>query len=954
MGNYNEVDPEAIQAQIPGARCVSLQSKQKGIDKRFQAYAGQVLEAVQSIIRDNPKAKALIQIMVSSQGEGRLLAGLTGLLKTAQMENPKLVGQLLEVEGQEDLTGIVTKLRESSYRPQDSHIRYQAGKRLVATLTEIETPETPGIPWRKGGIYLITGGSGGLGLLFANEMTDQVKEITLIMTGRSPLSEERQKRLQALEAKGARVNYRQVDVTDKKAVMGLVQDIQAEFGGLHGIIHSAGVIHDSYIIKKTKAELEAVLGPKVSGVVNLDGATKDLDLDFVVYFSSIASQGSAGQADYAMANAFMNAYAGYRNTLVAANERHGRTVAINWPLWQEGGMHVDAATEQLMTQSTGMIPLRTTSGIKAFYQSLGSNEELAIVMEGNLTRMRQKMLGAPVGADVIPKKSGGRRPEMKGLTVSQCLEWDLKQLIYQLLKIPREKIERDANLEDFGFDSISLTEFATLLNRHYGIETITPAMFFGYSNIEKLIQYFLDEQQEIIGEFYREDGAESQAPVKEAVVAIRPKRQARRLITGNEKNGINGSEPVAVIGMSGRFPKARTIDEFWEILVQGKDAVEEIPAERFDWRQYYGDPMQGKTNCKWCGCISGVKEFEPLFFEISPREAECTDPRQRLLLQESWRALEDAGYGSEQLKSQKIGMFVGVERGDYQDLTNWEGGITSNSNAILAARLAYFLNLNGPVMAIDTACSSGLVAAHQAVLSLRAGECDTAIAAGVNLLLTPGPFIGMSQAGMLSQEGKCRSFDKGADGLVPGEAVVAVVLKRLSRAEADGDPIYAVIKGSGINYDGKTNGITAPNGIAQTALLKTVYDQYRINPETIEYIVTHGTGTKLGDPIEINALYDAFKGYTSRDGARKQGYCALTSTKTNIGHTMGASGLVSLVGLVQALRHETIPASLHCEQENDYINWQESPFYVNKANKGLARNGGKGSESGPERLARLG
>ena len=419
-------------------------------------------------------------------------------------------------------------------------------------------------------------------------------------------------------------------------------------------------------------------------------------------------------------------------------------------------------------------------------------------------------------------------------------------------------------------------------------------------------------------------------------MAIRPKRQARRFITGNE---INGSEPIAIIGMSGRFPKARTIDEFWEVLVQGKDAVEEIPAERFDWRQYYGDPLkeEGKTNCKWCGCIAGVKEFEPLFFEISPREAECIDPKQRLLLQESWRALEDAGYGSEQLKSQKIGMFVGVERGDYQDLTNWEGGVTSNSNAILAARLSYFLNLNGPVLAIDTACSSGLVAAHQAVLSLRAGECDAAIAAGVHLLLTPGPLIGMGQTGMLSPEGKCRSFDKGADGMVPGEAVVAVVLKRLSRAEADGDPIYAVIKGSGINYDGKTNGITAPNGIAQTALLKTVYDQYRINPEMIEYIVTHGTGTKLGDPIEINALYDAFKGYTSRDGARKQGYCALTSTKSNIGHTMAASGLVSLVCLVQALRHETIPASLHCEQENDYINWQESPFYVNKANKAWPR-----------------
>ena len=484
----------------------------------------------------------------------------------------------------------------------------------------------------------------------------------------------------------------------------------------------------------------------------------------------------------------------------------------------------------------------------------------------------------------MPRKSGGRRPEMKGLTVSQCLEWDLKQLIYRLLKIPREKIERDANLADFGFNSISLTQFAILLIRHYGIETITPALFFRYSSIEKLIQYFLDEHQAIIGEFYREESATKiEEPVQSRPEPERP-AQRRRARAFTVKDSVN-IEPIAIIGMSGRFPKARTIDEFWEILVQGINAVEEIPAERFDWRTYYSERQEaGKTNARWCGSISGVKEFEPLFFEISPREAEYMDPRQRLLLQEAWRALEDAGYGEKQLKSQRIGMFLGAEQGEYQYLTGGEGNITSNHTGIMAARLSYFLNLNGPVLAIDTACSSSLVAAHQGVLSLRNYECDTAIAAGVNLLLTPGTFIGLSQAGMLSDDGKCYAFDRRANGMVPGEAVAVVILKRLSQAQADNDPIYAVIKGSGINYDGKTNGITAPNGLAQTNLLKAVYDQHRINPESIEYIVTHGTGTKLGDPIEINALYDAFKGYTSRDGARKQGYCALTSTKTNFGH----------------------------------------------------------------------
>ncbi|WP_039806158.1 polyketide synthase, partial [Pelosinus sp. HCF1] len=283
-------------------------------------------------------------------------------------------------------------------------------------------------------------------------------------------------------------------------------------------------------------------------------------------------------------------------------------------------------------------------------------------------------------------------------------------------------------------------------------------------------------------------------------------------------------------------------DEMWQILASGKDVIQDFPADRFSGK--------GKSPYQY-GAIPGVSEFDPLFFEISPREAESMDPRQRLLLQESWKALEDAGYGSAQIQKSKIGMFVGVEEGDYRLLLKEKSSITSNHNAVLSARLAYFLNLSGPNMAINTACSSGLVAVHQACQSIRQQECDTALAAGVNLLLTPQMFQGMSEAGMLSEDGKCFAFDKRANGMVPAEAVAVVVLKRLSQAKADKDPIYAVIKGSGINYDGKTNGITAPSGASQTKLLKSVYDQYQINPEDLEYIVTHGTGTKLGDPIEV-------------------------------------------------------------------------------------------------------
>ncbi len=378
--------------------------------------------------------------------------------------------------------------------------------------------------------------------------------------------------------------------------------------------------------------------------------------------------------------------------------------------------------------------------------------------------------------------------------------------------------------------------------------------------------------------------------------------------------------------MSGRFPGARTTTELWEILASGKDVVGEIPVERFDWRPYYSPEgtVVGKTNCKWSGMMPGIYEFDPAFFGISPKEAETMDPRQRLLLQEAWNALEDAGYGPDQINNSRVGLFVGAEESGHTMPAD-DAALTSTHNGILAARLSYFMNLSGPNMAINTACSSGLVAAHQAFQSLQTGECDTALAAGVNIMYSPELYVGMTQAGMLSDDGKCFAFDQRANGMVPAEAVVVVVLKRLSDAEADGDPIYATIEASGINYDGKTNGITAPNGLAQASLFKSVYDRFGIHPGSIEYLVTHGTGTRLGDPVEVNALHDCFKAYTD-----KRSYCAITSAKSNIGHSFAASGLVNMVNLVQAFRQEAIPPSLHCQEISDYINWPETAFYVNQ------------------------
>ena len=443
-------------------------------------------------------------------------------------------------------------------------------------------------------------------------------------------------------------------------------------------------------------------------------------------------------------------------------------------------------------------------------------------------------------------------------------------------------------------------------------------MLFGHPTLEKLTAYLLDEHSAALAAAYQETVADKEICSTDPSVAeplATPKIAKARAVVRHTSPALR-SEPIAIIGMSGRFPQSRNVEEMWTILAEGREAVGLAPVDR--------EGGWAGTSYR-AGFVPGVSEFEPLFFEISPREAEAMDPRQRLLLQEAWAALEDAGYGPQHLRAHRMGMFVGVEDGDYALLSGDADNVTGTNTAILASRLAYVLNFGGPAMALNTACSSGLVAVHQACQSLRAGECDTAVAAGVNLLLRPELYRAMAAAGMLSPDGRCRAFAAGADGMVPAEAIAVVVLKPLSRAEADGDPIDAVIAGSGINYDGRTNGITAPSGSSQAALLKSVYDGYGIDPNSIELVVAHGTGTALGDPIEANALIEAFGSYTAQAGS-----CALISTKGNFGHSLAASGVVSLIALVQALRHQTMPASLHCEAESDYVRWSESPFTVNR------------------------
>jgi malonyl CoA-acyl carrier protein transacylase len=393
------------------------------------------------------------------------------------------------------------------------------------------------------------------------------------------------------------------------------------------------------------------------------------------------------------------------------------------------------------------------------------------------------------------------------------------------------------------------------------------------------------------------------------------------------------TEPIAIIGMGCRIPGAEPgLDGFWRLLEEGRDVITEIPADRWDAAAYYDpDPdVPGRMATKFGGFLYDVAGFDAAFFGISRREAVSMDPQQRILLEVCWEALEHAGYCPRKAAGGSVGVFTGITTTDYHSLMLERGEesvdvhtATGSGNSIAAGRISYVLGLEGPSIALDTACSSSLVALHLACQSLRSEECRMALAGGVNALLSPELFIALSKAHALAPDGRCKAFDSRADGFARAEGCGVVVLKRLSRALADGDHILALIRGSALNQDGRSSGMTAPNGAAQEAVIRQALINAGIAPGEIDYVEAHGTGTALGDPIEAHALAAAL------GPNRTLGHPLLIgSVKTNLGHLEAASGVIALIKITLALQHGVIPRQLHFQSLNPHIDWKGMPLEI--------------------------
>ncbi len=534
----------------------------------------------------------------------------------------------------------------------------------------------------------------------------------------------------------------------------------------------------------------------------------------------------------------------------------------------------------------------------------------------------------PVSPADRPPERAGRFP-VEAVPAASALAV-VEACVRELME-PADGVEysQTRQLMEMGFDSLKLTALRRLLGRRLRRE-VDAAFFFRYGTVEKIARYFNGD-----------DPGKSSAPEDvEAAAATfmeSPVPIASHLQKMDDRGKISGHE-VAIIGLSCRFPGGSdTPEDFWNLIAGGRDAVGDIPLQRWDMARYYdSDPQKsGGIVSRHGGCIDQVDRFDAAFFNISPREAAAMDPQQRWLLTLAWEALENAGINPAALAGTRTGAFVGLFSHDYETL-QLKGNsstatplfdetyfATGNASAMAAGRLSYFFGFQGPALTIDTACSSSLVAVHQACRSLCSQESDLALAAGVNLMLSPELSMVFSRAGMLSPSGRCRAFDAAADGYVRGEGGGVVILKRLSQALADGDPVLAVIKGSAVNQDGASNGLTAPNGLAQEAVMRAALSDADVPPGKVSYIEAHGTGTLLGDPVEVAALANVYGTERPADPPLFIG-----SVKANIGHTEAAAGIAGLIKVVLALTHGRIPKQAHFHQLNPLINLESLPMAI--------------------------